>query len=520
MVDRVALQLSESQMIHVLEPSVGDGSFISALTKAQPLMQRKKIEVFAVEQDALEIKKAEALTAGAPANFEFNFFNQDFLQFDDEHTRRYQLVVGNPPYIKKTLLSEADIANCLQIHGAAGFDATTVKNIWSAFLIKSCQQLTEDGVIAFVLPSDLLQVKFSNHLRHFLIAGFERVEVFTFDDLMFECKGQDTVLLFAYKKHSSPGQFYSHIADVEQLSAKRFTLSSNRALKENDVKWSHHHLTADELNFLHSAARKLKTINDYCDSKPGIVTAANEFFIVDEKVIARYDLAKYAEPIIQKGFYVNGSVEFNEKDLETLCNTGRPAKLLRFTDQDLEFSEPVQAYLALGEGRGLPDRYKCKKRTNWFVVPNVSTPAHGFFFKRSHKYPKLLKNSAQVHVTDSGYKISMREGFHIDNLVCSFYNSLTLAFAELKGRYYGGGVLELTPSEFKGLPIPYAEIGDLSFQQYCERFEAKSSIADILRVNDKRLLADTLDMSDEDIAFLNSIYNKLLGKRLRTKMHA
>jgi adenine-specific DNA-methyltransferase len=49
----------------------------------------------------------------------------------------------------------------------------------------------------------------------------------------------------------------------------------------------------------------------------------------------------------------------------------------------------------------------------------------------------------------------MKEDYDLNSLIFSFYNTLTLLMSEIEGRYYGGGVLELIPSEFKKLPIPY-----------------------------------------------------------------
>ena len=49
----------------------------------------------------------------------------------------------------------------------------------------------------------------------------------------------------------------------------------------------------------------------------------------------------------------------------------------------------------------------------------------------------------------------------------SFYNSLTLLMSEIEGRFYGGGVLELTPSEFRRLPIYYTEPTDAEFAAFC-----------------------------------------------------
>ncbi len=45
-----------------------------------------------------------------------------------------------------------------------------------------------------------------------------------------------------------------------------------------------------------------------------------------------------------------------------------------------------------------------------------------------------------------------------------------MCFAELFGRYYGGGVLELIPSEFKRLPLPYTSISLQEFESFKKRF--------------------------------------------------
>src|SRR5690606_481689 len=107
------------------------------------------------------------------------------------------------------------------------------------------------------------------------------------------------------------------------------------------------------------------------------------------------------------------------------------------------------------------------------------------------------KNNADVLVTDSAYKIEMRPGFEINHMVYSFYNSLTLTFAELYGRYYGGGVLELTPSEFKALPIPHVSVGARDFNAFTKAFENKDEINDILTANDYAILNASLGLSSE-----------------------
>src|SRR5690606_36150688 len=138
---------------------------------------------------------------------------------------------------------------------------------------------------------------------------------------------------------------------------------------------------------------------------------------------------KYTKPIIQKGFFVNGSVVFNEDDFQELEDNKRPTKLLQLNDND-KISKKLKEYLDIGVLEEIPYRYKCKIRKNWYVVPNISEKPDAFFFKRSHLYPKLLKNNSNALVTDSAYKVEMRDGYDLNSFIYSFYNTLTLLLSE------------------------------------------------------------------------------------------
>jgi hypothetical protein len=112
----------------------------------------------------------------------------------------------------------------------------------------------------------------------------------------------------------------------------------------------------------------------------------------------------------------------------------------------------VQRYLRSGEEQGLPKRYKCRVREPWFRVPSVhATPVA--MLKRAHHFPRLVLNKAQVFTTDTAYRIQPKQ-VTAASLVYSFLNSLTSLSAELEGRHYGGGVLELVPSEIERLILP------------------------------------------------------------------
>jgi len=77
--------------------------------------------------------------------------------------------------------------------------------------------------------------------------------------------------------------------------------------------------------------------------------------------------------------------------------------------------------------------------------------------KRSHRFPRLILNATDAVTTDTIYC----GGVVAPNtdpaaLVAAFHNSGTLLSAELEGRTFGGGVLELVPSEVSRLSVPLA----------------------------------------------------------------
>ncbi|MBS1515341.1 MAG: N-6 DNA methylase [Bacteroidetes bacterium] len=493
--------------ISILEPSAGDGKFIDAL-KTNTKWDKLLSEIYVVEKNRKELDKIILKYSDILATCE------DFLIYQANDIRKKDLVIGNPPYIKKNYLTKTQKETCSEIHTSNNLSVLKIKNIWSAFLVRCINYLKDDGILAFILPAELLQVKFAVELREFIKKEFERIEIFTFDELLFEdCKGQDTVLLIGEKKSDNKGVFFANIKNIEDLKPEKIQLKKNNSIETNDTKWTHHLISSDNLEFVYKVKKDLKLMKDYCDSKPGIVTAANDYFIVNNQTLKEFKLKDYAEEIIQKGFFVNGSVVFDKKNFKKLKDDNKPAFLLNFNGANPIKDEDLKKYLEKGLERKLQKRYKCSIRKNWYEIPNISTPSEGFFFKRSHEYPKLLKNNDKFHVTDSAYKIDMKENFKINDLIFSFYNSFTLLFAELEGRYYGGGVLELTPSEFKKLPITIEQVE--KFSEFVERFEKKKSIDEISHSTDKIILAKVLKLNSEEIQRVQSIKSLLYNRRIR-----
>jgi len=515
MVDHILKNVSLSGEVNVLEPSVGEGSFLRAYSRLTIPKEIRKVSIHSVDKSKRAITQSKkSIEQFKLDRCQYRFLAQDFLKFQRGNDNKFSIIAGNPPFIKTSRLFKWQLEACSSIHKNAGLKNQRVRNIWPSFVIRCSDMLDDSGVLAFVLPSDLLQTNYSRELREFLFSKFQRIEIFTFRELIFECKGQHTIILFGFRSHESKGLYFTDITSKNELLKGEFQISQNTLLVQSETKWSHHSLASEDISFLNKLKTKLGRMQDYCSSKPGIVTAANNFFIIDRETEKRFELSKYSKAIIQNGFSVNGGVTFTGDDLKALVRSDKPSKVLNFPEQPItKFSAGVKRYLQQGVRDEINRGYKCSNRKKWFVIPNITKASDAFFFRRVHEYPKFLKNDAGVLVTDAAYVVDVHEQVDIETLIYSFYNSLTLTFAELNGRVYGGGVLELTPSEFKMLPIPYKVSPKIQFPDFCVSFKKKNNIGEILDVSDLNLLHAGLGLSAEEIVRVQTIRKGLVARR-------
>jgi adenine-specific DNA-methyltransferase len=165
-------------------------------------------------------------------------------------------------------------------------------------------------------------------------------------------------------------------------------------------------------------------------------------------VVARHGLERWARPLLPRIRHAPGLV-YTAADHGATERDGARAWLLDFAAEapDPQSHARAAAYLLTGEARGLPGRYKCRIRAPWFRVPGIRA-GELLLSKRSHLHPRVVVNEAGVFTTDTIYRGRvLRDGLSPRSIAAGFHNSLTLLSAELEGRSFGGGVLELVPSE-------------------------------------------------------------------------
>ena len=459
-VARIGIEAVSSEEMRVLEPSAGDGAFLRALLKNG-----------VIEDCITAVDVDEEATAALEANFgEVNVVTADFIEFSLRHdARKYSLIVGNPPFIKRVAYAETFGNNVKELARKTGFLPANLKNAWAAFVVAAAHQLEVNGVLALVLPYELITVKYGRAVQLFLVENGFTVEIFVPDQKAFPELEQDAVILLAQRRQLAPGKIKVHRVDkCSQLTVTRSSTVDILYEKRANIDVKSVLLDCDTIDLLHRLRKEIPTIVDYCGTAPGIVTAANEYFILRDSEVERRGLAPWARRILKKGSYLPKSPVLREDDVVRLSQT-EPCNLIDFFgDESPVLTRAATQYIKECEEEGLHKRYKCQRRKPWYRIPIVEA-GDGLFFKRAHILPRLCINEARILATDTAYHVRMKEGFSVKELCFSFYNSLTLLFAEIEGRFYGGGVLELTPEEFRGLPMPLLSPSDAEFGDFVDQ---------------------------------------------------
>lgn len=504
--------------IRILEPSCGDGAFVRAFTDKH----QYKIKFTGVELLKEEANKARE-SATANKNLEVNVLNCDFLEWGIkqlESKTTFDAVVGNPPYIRYQYLGEQDQKLSEQIFARYKLAFTKHTNAWVPFVIASIGLLAPSGRLAMVIPSELLHVLHATSLRKFLLAECFRILMIDPNELLFEDALQGTVLLMIEKKitpqQESEGVSIVAAPNNDFLTTDPELIFTTSSYVSGDVlngKWMKVLLNPDELEVFEHVRTlpAIKIFSDIAKVDVGIVTGANKFFLVDDTTVAKYQLDAFSKPMFGRSGHCPGIV-YSQSVHEKNSKNGMATNFISFDKVDFNnLPSGAQHYIREGENQKLHMRYKCRIRKPWYSVPSVYSTNLGML-KRAHNYPRLILNSATAYTTDTAYRIST--SLNPDSFVYCFINSLTALTAEMEGRHYGGGVLELVPSEIEKLLIPVVEARDMDLDVLDDEISNLHNPDELFLKQDAKILI-AAGLSKNDCKIIHKAWIRIRSRRHR-----
>lgn len=507
----------------VLEPSCGDGVFIDAIANLSPRNGSKIIGIELFQDGANESRKKAAIHKNVSATI----YNTDFLEWVlrrlNTDNNKVDAVVGNPPFIRYQYLPQDVQSRAQRIFELTHLKFTKHTNAWVPFVIGAMQLLAPGGRLAMVVPAELLHVLHAHGLRQYLCLICRKILVLDPEDLLFGKVLQGAVLLMAEKKQTAAEPFLGLAVktvrgrDILNEDADRIFANARFVNGETcEGKWMRAFLSPDELDVLRAceSSEHFARFADVASVDVGIVTGANKFFLVPDSVVRDYELEEYAYPMFGRSDHVAGVV-YDRNQHKNNKKAGKPSNLLYFNGYKYgQLNTGAKSYIKYGEKLGLHRRYKTSIRNPWFSVPSVYATTVGML-KRSHDFPRLIRNDVGAFTTDTAYRIK-EKGLSADQLVAGFVNSATALTAELEGRHYGGGVLELVPSEIEKLLVPKINLKRNDVRHLDRLIKDKEDPRRVFEVQDAHVLS-AAGISLEDQKCLTRAWYRLRCRRHRVE---
>jgi adenine-specific DNA methylase len=488
----------------LLEPSCGDGAILRHLPVTGA--------VTGVEQNPEEASKARTAAPSA-AVVEGDFF--DF--FSPAQEAAWDGVTGNPPFIRFQNWTEPTRSQAFDVMRRVGMRPTKLTNAWVPFVVASSLALRPGGRLGMVIPAELLQVTYAAELRAHLVDEFAELTAVTFKRLLFDGVLQEVVLLLGVRGEGPASIRVVEVEDANALPApgELAALPHAPALRHDSEKWTKYFLPPDGIEALRTT-RELPGIvrlGAIADVDVGVVTGRNQFFVLRPSRTSDRKLDDYVRPLVSKSAHVRG-VQFRADDLAALEAADAPCHLLAVENAlPLADHDPLGAYVGEGEAEEVHKGYKCSIRKQWWVVPSTWTP-DAFLLRQIHDHPRVIANLTGATSTDTIHRVRMLNGTPPDALAAASVNSVTFAFAEVMGRSYGGGVLELEPREAEGLPFPDPHDLPDGFIEAVDSLLRAGNLMGALDHVDELLLIRKLGVDPALLAHLRRVWERLRDRRL------
>jgi len=433
----------------IFDPATGRGAFYEALLK----IQNTKILFYGIDIDP-EVLSDEIYNQNSCF-----VEKRDFIK--NPPNKKFKAIVANPPYIRHHRIDEETKVYLRQLATKiTGYNIDGRAGYHIYFLIRALNLLKYEGKLAFIMPADTCEGKFSKNLWKWISENYCIECVVTFNEKATPFPNVDTNAIIFFIKNSNPEQTFrwvrvnqAYSQDLFHFVTSGFTKTDfetldifNRQLKEG---------ITTGLSRPKQIINGFKYyLNDFANVMRGIATGSNEFFFLNSRQVMELNIpSTFLKRAIGRTKDISGNL-LTLKDLEKLDQINRPTYLFSVNVQ-AEFPKSVSDYLKKGEQMGLPVRSLIKQREPWYKMEKREIPPLLFAYL-GRRNSRFIKNEAGVLPLTGFlcvYPIYNDEKY-IHELWQALNHPATLENLKLVGKSYGSGAIKVEPGNLNRLPIP------------------------------------------------------------------
>lgn len=311
----------------ILEPSFGDGVFIRELAKAG-------------FNDITGYEIDESLSP-VVAKTKANLFFQSFVSVDSKE--KFDLVIGNPPYIRWKNLNEELKEELSQSKLWQQYFNSLCDYLY-IFILKSVEMLVENGELIFITPEYWINTKHAIELRNYLVKNGYFTDIIHFNETPIFEKVASSFIIFKYKKSkNSTGN--EKIRVVKFHSKRKLNISALSKIADNatdaEIERFERGQFALNQNWLlipDSIDKELKCYENKCS------IAVPSLFESETKISTLGDIADIGNGMVSgldKAFQLPENIELSEKEKTSTI------KVLKAKNLDKFYHHSLSSYIFL-----------------------------------------------------------------------------------------------------------------------------------------------------------------------------
>ena len=496
----------------VLDPSYGGCAFLEAaarvLSKCDPSNAGARVYGVDIDPSCIETARDSELL------IEDNCVEADFLAASsgDLPGSPYAAIVGNPPYVRHHWIGGEQRKSAQAVAAESSVPLPGTASLWAYFLLHSLRFLADGGRLAMLVPEAILQTDYAAPLRDMLAERFGNSRLIHIRDRQFT-DTDEAVVALACAGFGERGTIETLSVDsVEGLES--VLLSSNGRSPHCS---SFPPIAADTLGAAIALLRrvrkspKVKRLGEAASIKVGVVTGANRHFIRSRDALDAIEIpADVRHGIVSRTRWLKG-LEFTDADHETLVEAGAAALLVR--PESAKHDDLVDPWIQEGVGGGINGRYKCALRSDWFRVDLPAVP-NAFATCARAGSPLLVLNRGEYLNSNALHSVRWKPDPAVppEAVAVGFLTSAVSAWAELRGRRYGGGVLKIEPGTLMRIPVPMIPSAEGVFQKL-DRLLREGREEEARKIADERVLIEGLGLGNAEIEILNQVRTDLMEWR-------
>ena len=387
-------------------------------------------------------------------------FQEVFSDDDDDENRGFDMIVGNPPYVRQETLynkKSMSLPNNHTLNLSENFTINSKSDLSCYFYYHALNLLKDGGVLGFISSDSWIHTEYGENIQKLFLDNCDVLEITKTNFNVFEDVDVTTSIILLQKQSTEDHGVLFKTVDKGGFERNKFTVieKPQKDLKINN--WNHYFSAVEFIPKM-----DMIKMHDAGIVKRGKTTGCNDFFVLSKEIVLKYRIAEeYRVPVISdnihEGVLINDDAEeylFNVADSKgRLVKSENGRNVMKY----IEYGENMKIIPKKGKNKiacYISELKSIKGRNKWYSL-DLTLPYPTIFLSRFiYKRIKCYENNNIFYAKDNFACFTPNNFEYTHSFLAYFCSSFFSLYSENNGHVAGGGALQFFIKNFNDAPVP------------------------------------------------------------------